>query len=75
MGVIFHDADIQDGDWIDIDERNKRKNRKKQASPIDVKAKTMVRKSTKVKPGYKKKHQRETEEFKRKQRRISKRQK
>jgi ATP-dependent RNA helicase CshB len=75
MGVVFHDADIQDGDWIEIDERNKRKHRKKQVSQIDVKAKTMVRKSTKVKPGYKKKHQRETEEFKRKERRMSKRQK
>lgn len=75
MGVVFHDADIQNGDWIEIDERNKRKHRKKQASQIDVKAKTMVRKTKKVKPGYKKKHQREVDEFKRKQRRIAKRQK
>ena len=75
MGVVFHDADIQNGDWIEIDERNKRKHRKKQASQIDVKAKTMVQKSKKVKPGYKKKHQREVEEFKRKERRIAKRQK
>lgn len=75
MGVTFHDADIQNGDWIEIDERNKRKNRKKQVTQIDVKAKTMVRKSTKVKPGYKKKHQRATEEFKRRERRMSKRQK
>ena len=30
--------------WIEIDERNKRKNRKKQAYQIDVKAKTMVQK-------------------------------
>lgn len=75
MGVVFHDTDIQNGDWIEIDERNKRKHRKKQASQIDVKAKTMVQKSKKIKPGYKKKHQREVEEFKRKERRIAKRQK
>ncbi len=75
MGIVFHDADIQDGDWIEIDERNKRKHRKKQVTQIDVKAKTMIKKSTKIKPGYKKKHQREVEEFKRKQRRIVKRQK
>ncbi|USK58825.1 DEAD/DEAH box helicase [Peribacillus asahii] len=74
MGVTFHDVDIQNGDWIEIDERNKRKHRKKQASEIDVKAKTMVKKSTKVKPGYKKKHQRETEEFKKRQRRMAKKQ-
>ena len=40
MGVEFHDADIQNGDWIEIDERNKRKHRKKQTSQIDVKAKS-----------------------------------
>lgn len=74
MGVVFHDADIQNGDWIEIDERNKRKHRKKLTTQIDVKAKTMVRKSTKVKPGYKKKHQREIDEFKRKQRRMAKKQ-
>ena len=49
MGIVFHDADIQNGDWIEIDERNKRKHRKKQASQIDVKAKTMIKKSTKDK--------------------------
>ena len=43
MGVVFHDTDIQNGDWIEIDERNKRKHRKKQTSQIDVKAKTMVK--------------------------------
>lgn len=75
MGVVFEDVDIQNGDWIEIDERNKRKHRKKQVTQIDVKAKSMVKKTKKVKPGYKKKHQREVEEFKRKQRRITKRQK
>lgn len=75
LGVVFEDADIQDGDWVKIDERNKRRHRKKQTTQIDIKAKTMVRKSTTVKPGYKKKHQRATEEFKKKERRIAKRQK
>ncbi|WP_110926888.1 DEAD/DEAH box helicase [Bacillus massiliglaciei] len=72
MGITFHDADIQKGDWVEIDDRNKRKNRKKQASSADLQAKTKVRKSTKVKPGYKKKHAREVAEFKKRQRRAEK---
>ncbi|MBK5442577.1 MULTISPECIES: DEAD/DEAH box helicase [unclassified Peribacillus] len=70
MGIEFHDADIQNGDWINIDERNKRKNRKKQKSDIDVKASRHVKKPTKVKPGYKKKIQRDVENFKKRERRI-----
>ncbi|WP_350299492.1 DEAD/DEAH box helicase [Peribacillus frigoritolerans] len=70
MGIEFHDADIQNGDWVDIDERNKRKNRKKQKSEIDVKASRHVKKPTKVKPGYKKKIQRDVENFKKRERRI-----
>ncbi|MCK1991530.1 DEAD/DEAH box helicase [Peribacillus muralis] len=70
MGIEFRDADIQNGDWVDIDERNKRKNRKKQKSDIDVKASRHVKKPTKVKPGYKKKIQRDVENFKKRERRI-----
>ncbi|CAH0141795.1 DEAD-box ATP-dependent RNA helicase CshB [Peribacillus sp. Bi96] len=70
MGIEFRDADIQNGDWVDIDERNKRKNRKKQKSDIDVKATRHVKKPTKVKPGYKKKIQRDVENFKKRERRI-----
>ncbi|MGE7764495.1 DEAD/DEAH box helicase [Peribacillus sp. NPDC096540] len=70
MGIEFRDADIQNGDWVDIEERNKRKNRKKQKSDIDVKASRHVKKPTKVKPGYKKKIQRDVENFKKRERRI-----
>ncbi|MEJ9229014.1 DEAD/DEAH box helicase [Peribacillus butanolivorans] len=70
MGIEFHDADIQNGDWVNIEERNKRKNRKKQKSDIDVKASRHVKKPTKVKPGYKKKIQRDVENFKKRERRI-----
>jgi ATP-dependent RNA helicase CshB len=70
MGIEFHDADIQNGDWVDIDTRNKRKNRKKLKSDIDVKAARHVKKPTKVKPGYKKKIQRDVENFKNRERRI-----
>ncbi|MBD8587793.1 DEAD/DEAH box helicase [Peribacillus simplex] len=70
MGIEFRDADIQNGDWVDIDERNKRKNRKKQKSDIDVKASRHIKKPAKVKPGYKKKIQRDVENFKKRERRI-----
>ncbi|WP_108670776.1 DEAD/DEAH box helicase [Peribacillus acanthi] len=73
MGIEFKNLDLQNGEWIETDDRNKRKNRKKQTNEIEKKAKSMVQKSTKVKPGYKKKHQREVEEMKKKQRRIEKR--
>lgn len=72
MGIEFKNIDIQNGEWIDIDERNKRKNRKKQETEIDTRAKTMVKKPGKVKPGYKKKLQREVESYKKRQRRIQK---
>lgn len=72
MGIEFRNIDIQNGEWIDIDERNKRKNRKKQETEIDTRAKTMVKKPGKIKPGYKKKLQREVESYKKRQRRIQK---
>lgn len=70
LGITFHDADIVNGDWVEIDARNKRKQRKKQGNEIDEKAKTMIKKPNKVKPGYKKKVQREVENFKKRERRL-----
>ncbi|RFU65730.1 DEAD/DEAH box helicase [Peribacillus glennii] len=72
MGIEFKNIDIQNGEWVEIDERNKRKNRKKHETDIDARAKTVVKKHVKVKPGYKKKIQREVENFKKRQRRIQK---
>lgn len=72
LGITFHDSDIVNGDWVEIDARNKRKQRKKQGNEIDEKAKKMVKKPSKVKPGYKKKVQREVESFKKRERRIQK---
>ena len=70
MGITFIDRDLQNGSLVEIDERNKRKNRRKQESNIDVKAKSHVKKPAKVKPGYKKKIQREVEDFKKRERRL-----
>ncbi|OIK08729.1 DEAD/DEAH box helicase [Bacillus sp. MUM 13] len=73
MGVVFKDVDLQNGEWMEIDERNKRKNRKRQESSIDTKAKSLAstnKKHSKVKPGYKKKFQRQVEDIKKRERRL-----
>lgn len=72
MGIAFKNMDIDKGEWVEIDERNKRKNRKRQGNEIDTMAKSLVKKPAKVKPGYKKKLQREVEGFKKRQRRVQK---
>jgi ATP-dependent RNA helicase CshB len=65
--------DIKGGELVEIGARNKRQNRQKKINEIDVAAKTAVKKSEKVKPGYKKKHKYEVEQFKKRQRRLKKR--
>lgn len=72
MGIEFKNADFQNKEWVELKDRNKRKNRKKQVDEIDLKAKSLIQKPKKVKPGYKKKMQRETENFKLRQKRIQK---
>jgi ATP-dependent RNA helicase CshB len=70
MGIIFKNVDIQKGEFIEIGDRNKRKNRKKQEDEVALKANSLVRKPKKVKPGYKKKMQAEIEKIKKRQRRL-----
>ena len=48
-----------------------RKTRKKQENEIDKMAKSIIRKPSKVKPGYKKKMQSEMEQIKKRQKRLS----
>ncbi|WML47492.1 DEAD/DEAH box helicase [Neobacillus sp. PS3-34] len=73
MGIQFKHVDLKkDEGFVELDERNKRKNRKKQEDETDKVAKTMIRKPTKVKPGYKKKMQWEMDKIKKRQRRINK---
>jgi ATP-dependent RNA helicase CshB len=66
LGISFSNIDIKDGEWTDIGPREKRKTRKKEQSEIDKKAKSFIQKPKKVKPGYKKKLQSETEKYKNK---------
>jgi ATP-dependent RNA helicase CshB len=72
MGIEFKHVDIQKDDWVDLDDRNKRKKREKQTDKIDTKARSMVHKPNKVKPGYKKKMQWEVDKIKKRERRIQK---
>ncbi|WP_174734100.1 DEAD/DEAH box helicase [Mesobacillus harenae] len=75
MGIDFKHVDLSKGDWVDLEHRNKRQKRIKQADATDKKAKTMVRKPAKVKPGYKKKMQSEVDKIKKRQKRIQRKNK
>ena len=72
MGISFKNVDIKKEEWIELADRNKRKKRHKAVSEIDLKAKAFIPKPKKVKPGYKKKIQQATENFKKRQNRIQK---
>lgn len=69
MGISFHHIDLKNGEVVEIAERNKRKNRQKQGTEVDVTAKRMVKKPKQVKPGYKKKIKTEVEKIKKQERR------
>ncbi|MDP4163664.1 MAG: DEAD/DEAH box helicase [Bacillota bacterium] len=72
IGIEFKHVDLKKEEGIvEIEDRNKRKNRQKQADETDKKAKTMVRKPQKVKPGYKKKMQWEIDKIKKRERKIN----
>ncbi|MGE8206224.1 DEAD/DEAH box helicase [Heyndrickxia sp. NPDC080065] len=73
MGIDFENMDLQKGNWLLIPERNKRKNRKKQTDDIQEKARSLVKKPKKVKPGYKKKINQQVEQMKKRERRLQKR--
>lgn len=75
LGVEFKHMDLKKGEWIELDDRNRRKNRKKQVEEIDLKAKSLVKKPKKVKPGYKKKMQQQVETIKKREKRIKSRRK
>ncbi|HZG70509.1 MAG TPA: DEAD/DEAH box helicase, partial [Chondromyces sp.] len=70
LGIQFSHQDLQKGEWIELPDRNKRKKREKGKDEIDEKAKSLVRKPKKVKPGYKKKMQYEMDQIKKRERRL-----
>lgn len=70
MGIPFVHKDVKDGEWTELKDRHARKNRVKQENEIDAKAKSMVRKPKKVKPGYKRNMKWEMDKIKKRERRI-----
>ncbi|MDV2687646.1 DEAD/DEAH box helicase, partial [Alkalihalophilus lindianensis] len=56
---------------IELDDRNRLRNRVKHAVATEMLAKSITKKPKKVKPGYKKKMQAEMEKVKKRQRRMN----
>jgi ATP-dependent RNA helicase CshB len=75
MGISFEYVDLKENEFVKVDARNKRKTRVRQEDAADKQAKSMIRKPSKVKPGYKKKMQWEMDKIKKRQRRIDQRKK
>jgi ATP-dependent RNA helicase CshB len=75
MGIQFNYVDLKNNEFVTVDDRNKRKTRVRQEDKADQKAKSMVKKPAKVKPGYKKKMQWEMDKIKKRERRIEQRKK
>ncbi len=73
LGIHFQNQDIHRGEWIQLEDRNKRTKRRKISNEIEEKARNMVKKPKKVKPGYKKKINREVEQIKKRERKLQKR--
>jgi len=75
LGVSFKSIDLQNGEIVEIADRNKRQKRQKKVNEVDVRVKSMVKKPQKVKPGYKKKMQADIDKMKKRTQRIEKRKK
>lgn len=71
MGIQFKNVDIKNGQFIELEDRNRRKTRVKPEDETDRVVKSIVKKPKKVKPGYKKKLQSEIEKVKKRQRRLN----
>ncbi|SIT82190.1 DEAD/DEAH box helicase [Edaphobacillus lindanitolerans] len=69
MGVPFIHRDVKNGEWIELKERHSRANRQKTDRALDEKARRLVKKPAKVKPGYKKKIEKQVAEIRRKEKR------
>ncbi|KXH87422.1 DEAD/DEAH box helicase [Sporosarcina sp. HYO08] len=70
LGIPFVHEDVKNGEWIEMKERHARKKRVEQDDEIVQKARSFVRKPSKVKPGYKKKMAQQVDQFKKRERRL-----
>ncbi|MDP4083489.1 MAG: DEAD/DEAH box helicase [Bacillota bacterium] len=71
MGIQFKNVDLKKEGLVEIEDRNRRKTRKRVEDDAEKLAKSIVRKPQKVKPGYKKKMQTEMEQIKKRQRKLN----
>lgn len=71
MGIQFKNIDLKNDEFIELEDRNRRKTRVKQEDEIEKKAKSLIKKPAKVKPGYKKKMQMEVAKIKKRERRLN----
>ncbi|WP_379966223.1 DEAD/DEAH box helicase [Ectobacillus sp. sgz5001026] len=70
--ISFEHIDLKAGEWIELPPRKKRLNRKKPGSSLDNMTKKVIKKPTKIKPGYKKKLAVERDKVKKKFQKRSK---
>lgn len=70
-GITFKNIDIQNKKWMEVEPRTRRTRRQRKSAEPDMKARALVRKPKKVKPGYKKKMQAEIAKIKKRQQRIT----
>lgn len=70
--ISFEHIDLKAGEWIELPPRKKRLNRKKPGSSLDNMTKKVIKKPTKIKPGYKKKLAAERDKVKKKFQKRSK---
>ncbi|MED3562207.1 DEAD/DEAH box helicase [Bacillus xiapuensis] len=75
MGIQFKYVDIKNDEFVELEDRNRRKTRVKQEDEADKIAKSLIKKPQKVKPGYKKKMQWEMDKIKKRQRKLNQRKK
>ncbi|MFP3724047.1 DEAD/DEAH box helicase [Priestia filamentosa] len=68
-GIEFVNKDLERNEWVEVDDRNKRRKRVRQEDEVEKIAHKFIRKPAKVKPGYKKKRQREIDRYVKKQKR------
>ncbi|RAS83000.1 DEAD/DEAH box helicase [Priestia endophytica] len=68
-GIEFLNKDLERNEWVEVDDRNKRRKRVRQEDEVEKTARKFIRKPAKVKPGYKKKRQREIDRYVKKQKR------
>lgn len=75
MGILFTHMDFERGNWVESTDRNRRKKRQKSVSEEELKAKQLIRKPKQVKPGYKKKMQKQKEQIIRREKKAKNRNK